>query len=91
MIKILPNTKFSYNFSRGTRAQRYKRSEEFNQKIFKRILQLYDNKTSCGVGVIKNSYNKFLPEQKNIEISPMQMRDYDQTAAVPELRKSMGI
>ena len=77
MIKILPNTKFSYHFSRGTRTQRLRRSEEFNEQIFKRILQLYDTKTSCGIGVIKNNYNKFLPEKKNIEIVPMQARDYD--------------
>jgi len=44
--------------------QRYKRTEELNQQIFDRILQLYDNKTTCSIGTIKNSYNKLLPEKK---------------------------
>ena len=78
MIKILPNTKFSYKFSKGAVSDRLKQSDEFNKQIFGRILQLYDKKTFCGIGVIKNSYNKFLPENKNIEISPMQTRDYDE-------------
>jgi len=78
MIKILPNLRFSYNFSRGAVADRFKHSDEFNKQIFDRIIQLYDKKTLCGIGVIKNSYNKFLPENKNIEILPMQVRDYDE-------------
>lgn len=78
MIKILPNTKFSYSYSRGAIADRVKRSDEFNKQIFDRILQLYDKKTLCGIGVIKNSYNKFLPDNKNIQISPLQARDYDE-------------
>ena len=74
----MPNTKFSYNLSRGAIPEKLKYCDEYNQRIFKRILQLYDSKTSCGIGVIKNSYNKFLPENKNIEISPLQARDYDE-------------
>ena len=90
MIKILPNTKFSYNFSRGTIAERLKKGDDFNQNIFNRILQLYDNKTSCSIGVIKNSYNKILPEMKNIQISPMQARDYDEYSGSTRVEEIQG-
>ena len=90
MIKILPNTKFSYDLTRGTIADRIKRSDEFNKHIFDRILQLYDKKTLCGIGVIKSNYNKFLPENKNIQISPIQARDYDEYAGSTRVDEMYG-
>lgn len=78
MIKLSSNTRFSHYISRGSILSRKKLSEEINQKVFQRMLQLYDNKNACGIGVIKNSYNAILPERKDIQILPLPPKDYDE-------------
>ncbi len=77
MIKLSPNTKFSYYIAKGTISSRIKQTEGLNNQIFRRLLQLYEGKNACGIGVIKNSYNSILPEKKNVQIQPLPQRDYD--------------
>jgi len=77
MIKILPNTKFSYSLTKGSISSKTVLCEELNDKVFRRMLQLFEKKNSCGIGVIKNSYNGILPEKKYVEIAPLPIRDYD--------------
>ena len=91
MIKISPNTKFSYNIAKGSISSRIKLSEELNTKVFQRMLQLYENKRACGIGAVKNSYNSLLPERKNIQVLPLPLRDYDEYGGgvrVEESRKN---
>lgn len=78
MITLSANTKFSYNIARGTLSSRAKSTETMNELIFRRMLQLYDKKNSCGLGTIKNSYNALLPENKKVRIVPLPERDYDE-------------
>lgn len=77
MIKLSPNTRFSYYITKGTMSSRIKRTEGLNNKVFQRLLQLYDRKNACGIGVIKNSYNAILPEKKNIQIHALSLKDCD--------------
>lgn len=78
MIKLSPNTRFSNNIARGSISSRIKLAEELNTKVFRRLLQLYDKKNACGIGVIKSSYNSILPERKNIQVLPLSTKDYDE-------------
>ena len=68
MIKLSSNMTFSHSISRGSISSRIKTADELNSKVFKRMLQLYDKKNSCGIGAIKSGYNSVLPERKNIQI-----------------------
>jgi len=75
MFRLSPNTRFSYNLTRGSISSRTALCEELNGRVFRRMLQLFDKKNSCGIGVIKNSYNGILPENKYVEIAPLPVRD----------------
>lgn len=81
MIKLSPNTRFSSFVANGSMSVRYNAAEKLNKQVFQRMLQLYENKNLCGIGVIKNSYNAILPERKNIQILPLPLKDYDEFGA----------
>lgn len=88
MIKLSPNIRFSSCVAYGPISARYKTSEELNKKVFQRMLQLYENKNFCGIGVIKNSYNAILPERKNVRILSLSLRDYDKYGAGTKVEES---
>ncbi len=77
MIKLSPNTMFSYSVSKGTAEARAKLAERINDKVFKNVLDLYGKKGSCGLGSIKQRYNLALPERKNVNIVPLPVKDYE--------------
>lgn len=79
MIKLSPNIRFSSNIARGPMSARTRLSEELNDKVFRRMLQLYEKKSTCGIGTIKSSYNSILPERKDINILPLPLKDYDES------------
>ena len=78
MITLSANTRFSYRIAKGTSSARVQFSEDLNRRVFQRIMQLYENKNNCGIGTIKNSYNALLPEQKQIMIKPLSVKEYDE-------------
>ena len=71
MIKLSHNMSFSYKISRGSMSSRIKTADELNTKVFNKMLQLYDRKSSFGINAIKSGYNSVLPEKKNIQILPL--------------------
>ena len=90
MIKLSPNTRFSPYIAKGNMSARAKTTDDINKKVFHRMLQLYENKTSCGIGVIKNSYNMVLPERKNVRILQLPLRDYGEYGAGTRVEDNRG-
>jgi len=78
MIKLSPNTMFSYSVSKGPKEVRERLAERINEKVFKDVLDLYEKKGACGLGAIKQRYNLALPERKNVNIVPLPIKDYDE-------------
>ena len=77
MIKVTPNMNFSSSIARGTIKTRELLTEELNEKVFHNVLQVYDKKNTCGIGAIKTRFNRVLPENKNVNIKPLPLKDYD--------------
>ena len=81
MIKLSPNMRFSQNISRGSVSVKIKKADELNNKVFQRMLQLYDKKNSCGLNTVQNNYNSILPERKNVELFPIMVKETDDLSA----------
>ena len=87
MIKLSPNMRFSQNISRGSVSVKIKKADELNNKVFQRMLRLYDNKNACGLSAIQNNYNSVLPERKNIEIFPIRIKETDDLSASTSIQE----
>ena len=81
MIKLSPNMRFSPNISKGSMSARIRTADELNNKVFQRMLKLYDKKDSYGLCAVKNNYNSVLPERKNIEMFPIKVKETDDLSA----------
>ena len=90
MIKLSPNTRFSSHIAQGSLSARYKTTENLNRKVFQRMLKLYEKKDLCSISVIKNNYNDILPEKKNIQITQLPLKDYNNCGAGTDVEESKG-
>lgn len=90
MIKLSPNTRFSSYIAQGSISARYKTTEKLNKKVFQKMLKLYEQKDSCSIAVIKNRYNDILPENKNVKITQLPLRDYNDCGAGTDVEESNG-
>lgn len=90
MIKLSPNTRFSSYIAQGSISARYKTTEKLNKKVFRRMLKLYEKNDLCSIAVIKNSYNDILPEHKNIKITQLPLKDYNDCGASTDVEEIKG-
>lgn len=67
MITVHPNTKFSYNLTRGSSPSREKFVSQLNEKFFASFDELMSRK-NVTLSDIKKIYHTLLPEKKNIEV-----------------------
>ena len=80
MIKILPNTRFSNLYAKGSVQERSMLAQSINDKIFDSMVKLYGDKNNCKINLISQCYNSVLPENKNIKIYPIDKKEKKNTA-----------
>src|SRR5574344_1213254 len=80
MIKISPDTKFSYNLIKGSVSSRKKYASNLNQQVFD-SLELSMKGNSSQVSDLENTICEVLPEDKNIKILKNANKNVDGASA----------